>query len=702
MKFLMKFRRPLFFSVLLLSVLVAAFYPKADSSQKEAILMRTIFSFMNQLHYEPQEVNDEFSEEFFDLYLERINAKRYLSQEDIAQLAPYRRQLDDEVRQSSYDFFNKSLEMLENNLKTIQVFNEEILAQPFDFDRKEDINLDFEEVDYAENEKALRDRWRQILKYETMTRLYRKTKAQNEVGEEGERKSMDDLEAESRKEVKELYEDIFKRMLKLKRENRMSAYFNAFTNIYDPHSTYFEPVEKESFDIDMSGRLEGIGARLFNEGDYTKVSEVMPGGPAWKGKELEKGDLIIKVAQDDDGEWEDITGMLVNEVVQKIRGKPGTKVRLTIKKKDGSLKEISIIRDVIIIEESYAKSLILDGAAEGEKIGYINLPRFYVDFENPDGRFCSKDIATELDKLTAAGVDGIILDLRNNGGGGLYEAIDMSGLFIEKGPIVQVKSRRQKPEILEDANPEVSYNGPLVVLVNQLSASASEILAAALQDYGRAVIVGSKSTYGKGTVQRFFDMDRAVRGMEEIKPLGDIKLTMQKFYRVDGGAVQLKGVVPDIILPDTYAYINIGEKEEERAMEWTEIEPVDFDQDVYKIKNLQELKERSEARVSKNPTFQQVVQNAKRYERLRENSVYPLNMEAYQQKEKAEEQEAEQFKDMFDAVVNKGVYNLDVDLDKVNKNEKNKSMNKDFMEIVSKDIYISETLNILHDMISLK
>jgi carboxyl-terminal processing protease len=698
----MKFRGPLFFSVLLLSVLVAAFYPKADSSQKEAILMRTIFSFMNQLHYQPQEVNDEFSEEFFDLYLERINAKRYLTKEDIVKLTPYREQLDDEVRQSSYTFFDQSLDMLEANLKKIQVFNEEILAQPFDFNRKEEINLDFAEMDYAKNNNDLKDRWRKILKYETMDRLYRKSKAQEKVGEEGERKSMEELETEARDEVKELYEDIFKRMLKLKRENRMSAYFNAFTNIYDPHSVYFEPVEKESFDIDMSGRLEGIGARLFNEGDYTKVSEVMPGGPAWKGKELEKDDLIIKVAQGDDGEWEDITGMLVNEVVQKIRGEPGTKVRLTIKKKDGSLKEISIIRDVIIIEESYAKSLILDGTAEGEKIGYINLPRFYVDFENPDGRFCSKDIAAELDKLTAAGVDGVILDLRNNGGGGLYEAIDMSGLFIEEGPIVQVKSRRQKPEILRDVNPEVKYDGPLIVLVNQLSASASEILSAALQDYGRAVIVGSKSTYGKGTVQRFFDMDRAVRGMEDIKPLGDIKLTMQKFYRVDGGAVQLKGVVPDIVLPDTYAYIKIGEKEEKRAMEWTEIEPVDFSQDVYQVENLQQLKERSNARVNQNATFQKVVQNAKRYEKLRENSIYSLNMEAYRQSEKAKEREAEQFKDMFDAVVNKGVYNLDADLENINKNEKNQSMNKDFMESVSKDIYISETLHILHDMISLK
>jgi len=663
--------------------------------------MRTIFSFMNQLHFQRQEVDDDFSEEFYELYLDRISAKRYMTKEDIQSLEKYKRDLDDEVKQSSYNFFNESLTLLENNLKEIQEYHAEILSHPFDFTKKEEIDLDFDNLDYAKNDEALKDRWRKILKYETMTRLNRKIKAQEKVGEEGEHKSMDALEEEARGEVKDLYEDIFSRMLKLKRENRMSAYFNAFTNLFDPHSSYFEPVEKQTFDIDMSGRLEGIGARLQTEGDYTKVTEVMPGGPAWKGKELEKDDLILKVAQGD-GEWEDITGMLVNDVVQKIRGEPGTKVRLMVKKKDGSQKEISIIRDVILIEESYAKSAILDGDTEGETIGYINLPRFYVDFENPDGRFCSKDIEAELDKLMNAGVDGIILDLRNNGGGGLYEAIDMSGLFIEEGPIVQVKSRKQKPEILSDVNEEVKYNGPLVVLVNQLSASASEILAAALQDYGRAVIVGSKSTYGKGTVQRFFDMDRAIRGMEEIKPLGEIKLTMQKFYRVDGGAVQLKGVIPDIILPDTYSYIKIGEKEDEHAMEWTEIDPVKFDQNVYQIKDMEALKKNSASRVAADATFQKVNDNARRFERLREETKYPLQLTAYQKMEEAKDKEAEKYKNMFDEVVNPNVRNLKVDLDSINKNEKNKSMNKDFLDMVSKDIYIKESVHVLHDMISMQ
>ncbi len=696
----MKYRGPLFFSVLLIAAFVAAFYPKTDDSQKEVVLMRTIFSFMTQLHFQPQEVDDEFSEDFFDLYLERISAKRYFTQDDIDQLLPYRKQLDDEVKESTYNFFDASLEMLESNLRMIQGFHKDILAEPFDFTINEEINLDFDELDYADNKDVLKDRWRKILKYETLNRLHRKIKSQEEAEEDQEVKSAAELEKEAREDVKKLYEDIFSRMLKLKRENRMSAYFNAFTNLYDPHSNYFEPVEKQTFDIDMSGRLEGIGARLQTEGDYTKVTEVMPGGPAWKGKELEKGDLIVKVAQGDD-EWEDITGMLVNDVVQKIRGKPGTKVRLMVKKKDGSQKEIAIIRDVILIEESYAKSLIINGNGEGRKVGYINLPRFYVDFENPDGRFCSKDVKMELEKLKAADVEGVILDLRNNGGGGLYEAIDMSGLFIEEGPVVQVKSRRQKPEILSDTDPQVTYDGPLIVLVNELSASASEILSAALQDYGRAVIVGSKSTYGKGTVQRFFDIDRAIRGMEDIKPLGDLKLTMQKFYRVDGGAVQLKGVIPDIILPDTYSYIKIGEKEEERAMEWTEIDPVDFEQNVYKIKDLASLKQKSDQRVKQSDIFQKINDNAKRYERLREETLYPLQLEAFHKLDEKRDREADKYNDMFEAVVNPGIYNLEEDMSGINKNEKNKSMNKDFIESVSKDVYIREAVNILHDMISM-
>ena len=308
------------------------------------------------------------------------------------------------------------------------------------------------------------------------------------------------------------------------------------------HTGYFEPIDRENFNIGMSGKLKGIGARLTTDGDFTKISEIIVGGPAWKKGELEKDDLITKVAQDVDDEPVDLTGMVLDDVVQLIRGEPGTTVYLWVKKADGSVEEISIVRDVVVIDESYAKSLILESEDENENVGYIRLPRFYGDYQNRDGRQCSDDIRKEIEKLQDENVKGIILDLRNNGGGYLSEVVKMSGLFIEEGPVVQVKNRGRKPHVLNDEDSRVQYDGAVVVMVNQFSASASEILAAALQDYGRAVIVGTAtSTHGKGTVQRFWDLDNAIQGHTEIKPLGSIKLTIQNYYRVNGGFCSVEG-----------------------------------------------------------------------------------------------------------------------------------------------------------------
>lgn len=695
----MKFKGPLFFSVLLITILVAAFYPKVDNPRKEAVLMRTVLGFMSQFHYEPENVNDDFSERFYDFYLERMDgSKRYFTQEDLKKLEGFKDQLDDQIKEGEYTFFNETVVLFEGGLAKAQKYYKEILEKPFKFDLNEAVELDPEKREYAKNDKQLKDIWRRDLKYETLTRLHRKLKGQENLEEGKEPKSQEELEKEARKEVLERYDRFFGLITKYKREDRLSTYLNSMIQLYDPHSQYFEPVEKQNFDMDMSGRLEGIGARLQTDGEYTKVFEVMPGGPAWKGKELEKDDLILKVAQGDDGEWEDVTGLLINPVVQKIRGKPGTTVRLQIKKKDGSFKEISIVRDVIIIEETYAKSLILDGENTGEKVGYIFLPRFYADFNDPNGRSCADDIKAELEKLKEENVDGVILDLRNNGGGALNDVIEMTGHFIEKGPVVQVKSRIQKSEVLEDEDPSVTYDGPLVVMVNQYSASASEILSAALQDYGRAVIVGSNSTYGKGTVQRIFDMDRYVRNNDDVKPLGAIKVTTQNFYRIVGGSVQLKGVTPDIVLPDYFAFIETGEKDYEYAMDWSKIDPVRFNQNVYTVSNMDALRSRSQERVNSDATFQKVLRNAKRAEKLRQETSYPINLKTYETAEAMKDKEAEEFKGLMDQIVIKGVFNLDIDLPAINKNEKNQALNKDFKEEVAKDIYILESMKIIHDM----
>jgi len=698
----MKIRGPIFFSVLIIGLLVAAYYPPVDDAQKEAVLMKTVLTGFDQMHYRPKEINDDFSKEVLKAYLDQIDyGRRFLTQKEVKKLEAYKTKIDDQAQAGDFEFFNLSVELVEAGLEKTQSYYRELLTTPFNYDTEEYIELDGTKREFAKNDAELREFWRKYLKYETMERLVDKMEEQEEQGEEEAKKSFDELEQEAREEVLEFFDNWYGRMDKLKREDRLSVYLNTFTNAFDPHSEYYKPIDKENFNIRFSGRLEGIGARLQADGDYTKVVKIIVGGPAWKQEQLEENDLIMKVRQEDEDEPVDITGMVINDVVQLIRGKKGTDVTLTVKKVDGTIEDITIERDIVIIEEQFAKSLLLQGAQEEEKIGLINLPSFYADFQDSNGRFCSKDVAEEIEKLKKENVDGIILDLRNNGGGSLRDVVKMTGLFIENGPIVQVKSRGRDAEVLKDSNPKVQYDGPLVVMVNSYSASASEILAAALQDYGRAVIVGSTSTFGKGTVQRFVNLDRTIRGFDELKPLGEIKLTTQKFYRVNGGSTQLKGVVPDIILPDNFHYIKTGERDRDNAMEWTEIEPVRYDQDVYDLSSLDALKVKSKERVENNETFQRVLKNAKRLEKQRDQTEYPLNLTAYREFLEQRRAEADRFKDLFDAEVNASVNNLEIDMPAMDADESKKARNDNWVESVKKDVYLHETINIMHDMLSM-
>jgi carboxyl-terminal processing protease len=696
----MKYRGQIFFSVLIIAVLATAYYPKFSSQEKEAVLMKTVLNGFSQLHYQPKSINDEFSSQVFDFYLDQIDGgRRFLTQKDIARLAPFRQKIDDQAKAGNFEFFNLSVELLEKSLDKTQSFYRELLKQPFDYEKEEEVELDGDKRDFAENDAALRDYWRKYLKYETVERINNKLKKEEEKAAEAEKKSFEAIEKEAREDVLEFLDAWYGRMDKLKREDRLSVYLNTFTHIFDPHSEYYKPIDKENFNIRFSGRLEGIGASLRTEGDYTKVVKIVVGGPAWKQKELEENDVILKVKQEDEKEPKDITGMTINDVVQLIRGDKGTEVTLTVKKIDGTIKDITIVRDVVILEEQFAKSLLLDNE-QGDRVGYILLPSFYADFQNKDGRFCSKDVAAEIEKLKEQNVDGIILDLRYNGGGSLRDVVKMTGLFVEKGPIVQVKSRGRSPEVLRDVDSRVQYSGPLIVMVNSYSASASEILAAALQDYERAVIVGSTSTYGKGTVQRFIDLDRTIRGHNEVKPLGEIKLTTQKFYRIDGGSTQLRGVEPDIVLPDNFYYIKTGERDREYAMEWSEIAPVEHDQEVYKLEKIEALRRNSEQRIAESPTFNRILENAKRLEEQRKDTSYPVSLEGYQSMMEQREAESKKFDDLMDEVVIEGIQNLPEDLPEIQKDESKEARNDDWVEKVSKDIYIKESMNILHDMLA--
>jgi carboxyl-terminal processing protease len=694
----MKMRGPIFFSLIAVVVAIGMYLPTADNAEKETILMQTMLSGLEQLHFSPVAMDDDFSKKVYNLYIDRIdNGRRWLTQEDINQLSNYKLEIDNQSLNGTYEFFDLSEQLIDAGIKKAEGFYKELLEEPFDFSKDEKIELDGDKKSFAKDNNELKDYWRKSLKYEVMNRLYDKMEAQKDLKEGEELKTQEELEKEARKATVETYDDVFERLSKLRRSDRLSDYLNAITNVYDPHTGYFEPKDKENFDISMSGTLEGIGARLQTDGDYTKVTEIVPGGPAWKQKDLEPSDLITAVAQGDE-EAESVSGFRIDDVVKLIRGKKGTKVRLTVKKVDGSIAVISIIRDLVVTDESYAKSVILDFPGKAENVGYIKLPRFYADFNRRGGRSCSEDVAKEVEKLKAQNVSGIILDLRDNGGGSLRDVVKMSGLFIEDGPIVQVKGRDRDPEVLEDHDSSVQYDGKLIVMVNEFSASASEILAAALQDYGRAVIVGSKSTFGKGTVQRFIDLDQAIRGYNDIKPLGNIKLTIQKFYRVNGGSTQLKGVESDIVLPDRYQFIEVGERDQDYPMDWSKIEPVDYAQSVTSLNGLEHWKAASAERVKKDKTFQLILENAKRLKTQREDTDYDLNLEAYTTEMEMLEKEAEKYTDMLKEIEGLEVKNMETDLSIINEEESRQARNEEWIKTIKKDIYINEVLSILNDM----
>ena len=700
----MKTRGPLLFSALVLVVgLIAAVRPADPTPPGDApsIILKTMLANLQSYHYQPQDIDDDFSKRVYTHYLNDVDGGRlFFTQEDIDAFSQYRTEIDDQAKAGEYTFYQLVQDRLDANMDKAEGWFEEILAEPFDLEEAGEMQDPDDDAPWAADDAELRQHWHDYMKRELLSQIVDRREELAQDTTAAEKPTLDSLEVEFRGKILDRYQDWFKRMRELKPSVKESQYLNAMTSVFDPHTSYFRPKDKESFDIRFSGRLEGIGATLQTDDEYTKVTSVVVGGPAWQGKELKEDDVIMGVRQEK-GDLVDIKGMPLEDVVDKIRGPKGTMVYLKIKKPDGVIEEIAIERDVIVIDDTYAKSLIIDDEEGNEKIGYINLPSFYADFQNDDGRFSAKDVAAELEKLKEQDVDGIILDLRNNGGGSLRDVVDMTGFFIPEGPVVQVAGRGMDKEVLRDKDRRVQYDGPLVVLVNQYSASASEILAAALQDYGRAVIVGSTSTFGKGTVQRFIDMDRTVNGYNDIKPLGTVKLTMQKFYRIDGGSTQLRGVTPDIVLPDSRSLLETGEKEQQFPLEWTEIEPAKYSQNVYKIDNLDELKARSASRVAESPTFGRIQDNAERVKRQRDRDTYPLALSEFEELQRANRTEAEMYDDLFEDVVNPGVLNLEVDLEPILEDESKVARNDDFKQSVRKDVYIREAVQIVEDMVAL-
>lgn len=667
----------------------------ATPEGKNEILIKALMQGLNTGHYQPEKVDDNFSKKVFNLYLERLDYnKKFLLATDVSKLRQYETAIDDELREGSFTFFDMSADLIEQRVKDSEAYYKEILNKPFDFSKDEQIELDGKKLAFAKNTSELKEAWRKQLKYQTLVRLVDMQEEQQkklDKGEKVDKKSAEQMEAEAREKVKKTYDDLYTRLAKVNRDDRRSTYINAITNVYDPHTGYFPPKAKADFDINFTGRLEGIGASLQEKDGQIKVMEIVPGSPSYLQGELKPGDIIQKVGQAAE-EPILVEGMRLDDAIQFIRGKKGTQVRLTVKKPDGSTKVIPIVRDVIVFEETYAQSALIE---DKDKIGYIKLPGFYADFENKNGRFSGADVKKEVAKLKAAGMQGLILDLRNNGGGSLADAVEMAGLFIEQGPIVQVKTASGKAVVLDDRDAQVQYGGPLVILVNSNSASASEILAAAMQDYKRAVIVGS-STFGKGTVQQFFELDEALPAQfNPYKPFGALKLTTQKFYRINGGTTQLRGVTPDVVLPDAYAYLEFGEKEQDFPLPFDEISPAKYKPWSTGKINLTQVKSHSQQRVAKNNSFELIQETAERLKKQSDNTTRSLQLEKYLAEERKAEAEAKRLEEAQKKVPVLNVQRLQQDLQALGTDTAKVARNKEFMKELKQDVYVEEAVAII-------
>lgn len=696
-------RSKFFMIIALFSVITFLAFKNVDPEypNKESLLMHIVLSTLEHYHYNKAVVDNEISERAFDMYIKRLdNGKRFFLKKDIDLFNKYRSTIDDHVIAKDFSFFDEIQTIRDERINEVINYYKEILAEPISFDVSgEKMETDYEKMEYVKDLKALKERWRKILKYRVMLEYHNKLKRQEKALEEKDStfsiKPIDTLEKEARTSVLKQFDRWTKDISKEDRDDKISLFINTLSNVMEPHTGYFPPLEKENFNIRISGKLEGIGAQLRQEDGYTKVVKIVPGSASWKQGELEVNDLIIKVAQGSD-EAVDIVDMKMDDVLPLIRGEKGTEVNLTVKKEDGSIKVIPIIRDIVVLEESYAKSAVIE-YKNNRKVGLIDLRSFYADFQDPKGRRCSRDVKFEVKKLIEENVDGIIIDLRFNGGGSLRDVVDMSGLFIPEGPIVQVKSRDSRPRTLDDRDQSVLYDGPLIIMVNSFSASASEIMAAALQDYGRAIIVGSApSTFGKGTVQRFFDLDSKVEPRyKDLGALGSMKITIQKFFRINGGSTQLRGVTPDIIIPGIYSYRDIGEKEEEFPMKWDEIDEVYYKKQY--IKKYDKIIKRSNKRIAENKIFKNIDKQAKWYKELQENTEVLLNLEEYKLQQTSLDEKSKSFENK-----NKDLELFEVEMTNEDKftfesdSIRMKSFN-DWYKQVKKDPYIDEAVQIIMD-----
>ncbi|MFT6995687.1 MAG: carboxyl-terminal processing protease [Maribacter sp.] len=687
---------------LLVAVASCSFTNKSfENDDKDKLLLDLITYVLEKGHYEPKLINDDFSVSVFEDFIDVVDpTKRYFLASDIAEFEQYKFQIDDQIKNTDITFFNVVYTRLMERMEDAKEIYKEVLKTPFDYNDDESISIKYDEESFVSSRKELQERWRKQLKYATLGTFDSKITHAEKADESGAYDDHDhnahtpeEAEKEARESTETTLDEFFDFVSDLERKDWFEQYINTIVDEFDPHTYYFGPEDKERFDVSMSGKFEGIGARLQKKPEGAKIVEVISGGPVWRDGSLEVGDEIIKVGQNGE-EPINIVGMRLDDAIKLIKGAQGTIVDLTVKKVDGSLDVVSLTRDVVELEESYAKSAyIIKGK---EKFGIINLPKFYVDFEDYSERNAASDVAKEVERLKQEGAEGLILDLRDNGGGSLKTVVEMAGLFIKDGPVVQVRSGGEKKDVYDDKDERVQWDGPLVILVNELSASASEILAAAMQDYKRGIVIGSKQTFGKGTVQNVIPLSNIVRSNEH-GDLGAIKLTTQKFYRINGGSTQLEGVKSDVVVPDKYSYIDLGEKDQSNPLKWDKISPaeytlwdgyIDYDKTIAN----------SNKRMEGNPQIKLIEENAKWLKAEQDETDISLNYKTYKEEQEKDREHSDFYKKLSDYDSKLTFESLKYEQELFTKDSVLREKRDRWHKNLAKDVYVEEAVNVLEDL----
>lgn len=702
--------------ILFLLVLSVSFcFPKGKEDQ--SMILKTIYQTLYFLHPQPVQIDDAFSQKVYKKYFENLDPqKNYFLQSDIEAFSYYRNRLDEAFINGDLTFFNQIIERLYEKTLQVEDLYKQLLSRPFDFGLDEVIDFDEDKRSYAKDLQSWKEQLRKYFKYLTIIEMDTPEVAKKNivtsqsvlrakrwaVSKEREKekepsvltkKNFARLEKEARRRVEENMSEYLRRFKMREKLDCFSLYVNTITTQYDPHTNYFSPKEKENFDLNISGQLEGIGAQLQDKRGYATVVKLIVGGPAWKSKKLEVGDKIIKVAQSNAKESKNIIGMLLDNSIRLIRGKKGTKVRLTIQKKDGTMQKITLVRDLIEQEEVFAKSVIISDKGKG-KYGLIYLPEFYFNPNNKGARNAATDIRQQLEILKKENIQGLIFDLRNNGGGSLEAVVDITGLFVGEGPVVQVKSSDKKKEILKYKGSKAIWEGPLIILVNELSASASEILAAAIEDYKRGLVLGARHTFGKGTVQTFYPLDRFVYPGKE---LGVLKFTTSKFYRINGSSTQLKGVNADVIIPSRYTYIKSGEKDQDNPLPWDSISAVPYE--IWKSPvDIEKIKAKSNARIKVDRNVQLLDEIAQISEQREKEKSISLNWEKFKAEKKRRENQNKKYNHFKNYSNGLLISSPSAEIHLLKQDSLFQESKKEWYKSLTKDLYIEEAVRILRDI----